>query len=276
MSDNYDEALEEIELMLDEPDDNDFVLDQMVWSFSRIQSFENCKHEWYLNYIEEASEDKRSNIFAEFGTFCHKILQKYLQFELEKEELLPYYEEYFDDEVTSICLMKGDMYSKLYEVGHDYFSHINIEREKLDIIGVEQEIVDTIGRYKVKGIIDLLYKEGDEYVIMDHKSARSPLTKGGKIQKNSIAKMEEYKRQLYLYAHLVQKKYGKFPKYLEWNFFRDNQMYRIEFKYREYIESLKWVQSVIEQIYEERKFAPHQDYFYCNHLCDFRTVCQYN
>lgn len=256
--------------------ENNFVLDQMIWSFSRIKSYENCKHEWYLNYIECVSEDKCSNVFAEFGTFCHLILQKYLNYELEKNELAEFYQEYFEDYVKTICFMKNDIQGNLYEAGLKYFQNINLDPKKLNIISVEQEYLDTIGNYKFRGIIDLLYKDGDDYVIMDHKSARSPLTKSNTVKKSCLEKVEEYKKQLYLYSMFVKNKLNKFPKYLEWNFFRDNKIYRIEFDINEYHKSLDWAKTTIDRIYQEDRFEPNQDFFYCSHLCDFRTICDYN
>ena len=256
--------------------DNDFILDQMIWSFSRLQSFENCKYEWYLNYIECENENKCSNIFAEFGTFCHMILQKYFNYELQKYELAEFYKEYYEDFVKTPCFMKNDMSSKLYDEGLKYFSNITLEPNKMDIISVEQEYIGTIGKYKFRGIIDLLYKDGNNFVIMDHKSARSPLTKNGIVQKSCVDKVKEYKRQLYLYSMFIYNKYGVYPKYLEWNFFRSNQIYRIYFDNNEYQESINWAQSVIDRIYQEDKFEPNQEFFYCSHLCDFRVSCDFN
>lgn len=256
--------------------DNDFLLDQMVWSFSRLQLFNSCKYEWYLHYIEDNCEDKSSNVYAEFGSFCHEILRKYFDYELEKHELADYYDEYFDDNVTSFCFSKTDVVGNLRVAGHDYFKNINIDRDKIKIICVEQLYTSDIDKYKFKGIIDLLYQEGDDYILLDHKSARSPLTKGGKIQKSQQKKFDDYKRQLYLYSKFVKEQYGKFPKYLEWNFFRDDKIYRIEFNEDDYNESIKWAKETIEAIYDEDSFKPSTDFFYCSNLCDYRVICKYS
>lgn len=57
-----------------------FLIDNMIWSFSRLNSFCICKYEWYLQYIEEA--EGTNNFYAEFGKFCHKILEMYAKVSL--------------------------------------------------------------------------------------------------------------------------------------------------------------------------------------------------
>lgn len=255
--------------------DNDFILDQMIWSFSRIKSFGNCPYEWYLNYID-CYPDKSKNIYGEFGGYCHKILEKYLNFELEKEELVPYYMEYFDDNVTSIVLSKYNPYDKLLEIGFNYFGNINLDPRKMDIIGVEQDFIVNLERYRFTGFIDVLYKEGDDFIVLDHKSCEYPLTKSGAPKKSKQEELVSFKRQLYLYSLYVKEKYGKYPKYLEWNFFREGKLYRIEFDEQELQESIDWALNSIKEIYNTVEFKPHKSYFYCNNLCDYRNDCKYN
>ena len=56
------------------------MIDNMVWSFSRLNSFKTCPYEWYLQYIEGISGE--DNFYAEFGSYCHKILEKYVRLRL--------------------------------------------------------------------------------------------------------------------------------------------------------------------------------------------------
>lgn len=253
--------------------DYNFMLDDMTWSFSRLSSFENCKYEWYLNYIEEC-DLKEDNIYAEFGSFCHKILEQYCKQILSKDELLPYYIEYFDDFVTRNPWNESTI-EKLYDYGFNYFGEINFDPEKMDIIGVEQEFEIPIGNHKLKGFIDLLYQENGDIIVCDHKSCEYPFTKKGTIKKGKEDKFDSFKKQLYLYSSFVKMKYGKFPKYLEWNFFRDSKMYRIEFDEDEYKSSVAWANEQIKNIYNTNDFEPNKSFFYCNNLCDFRGICEY-
>ena len=72
--------------MMDE--ELDFLLDTMTWSFSRLNSFYNCPHEWYERYV--MCQKGENGFFGEFGGCCHKILERYEKgeislFEIRKE-----------------------------------------------------------------------------------------------------------------------------------------------------------------------------------------------
>ena len=81
-----------------------FLIDNMIWSFSRLNSFCICKYEWYLQYIEEA--EGTNNFYAEFGKFCHKILEMYAKGELGLFELSDYFVEHYDEEVKEFVYHK--------------------------------------------------------------------------------------------------------------------------------------------------------------------------
>lgn len=249
------------------------ILDDMTWSYSRITSFENCPYEWYLHYIEEY-DDKAGNIYGEFGSFCHSILEQYLNFKLEKEELLAYYLEYFDDFVTRTPWNSAAV-DKLFGYGFDYFNEINFEPMSMDILGVEQKFEIELNGHKIKGFIDLVYRESDQIIVCDHKSCEYPFTKKGLLKKGSEEKFESFKKQLYLYSIFIKEKYGIYPISLEWNFFRENKKHRIEFNKAELDQTIEWIKSQIDEIYNTEDFKPKPSYFYCNNLCDFRGLCEY-
>ena len=219
-------------------------------------------------------KEKENNIYAEFGSFCHSILEQYFNLILTEEELLPYYIEYFDDFITRTPWNSKSV-DKLYDYGFAYFSNINYKPERMDILGVELKYNINIGGYNTMGYIDLVYKEGDDIVVCDHKSCECPIGKNGQPKKSSLEKFESFKKQLYLYSAYIKSQYGKFPKYLEWNFFRAGKRYRIEFNPTEFDKSILWANDIITEIYNTDVFVPNPTYFYCNNLCDFRNVCEF-
>lgn len=194
-------------------EDNSFILDNMVFSYSNLSTFCNCKNEWRLNYLE--CEEKKENVYAQFGSFCHKILEMFENEELKRDECLPYFEEYFDDNVTeNVLYPTGTAKDKLYAVGVEYFSGglDSLPISKYKVLGVEYECKFQIEQYNFIGYIDLLMEDSDgNIIILDHKSAEYPYGKNGKPKKSSIDKIEGYKRQLYLYAKAIYDKYGKYP-----------------------------------------------------------------
>ena len=70
----------------------------MTWSYSRITKYEVCKYAWLLTYIKNC--EKKGKFFAEYGSFIHQIMQKYLTGELKENELVDYYLENYLKELS--------------------------------------------------------------------------------------------------------------------------------------------------------------------------------
>jgi RecB family exonuclease len=246
----------------------DLILDDMVFSFSNLTLFAQCKKAWYLKYIEDRV--KCGNMYAQFGSFCHEILEMYCNEELPKDRLLEYYAEYFEEKVPLIC--ETASYDKYYGLGAEYFKKINLELNDYEVLGVEKEVRFEIDGRKFIGFIDLLLKSGNEIIVLDHKSSEFPYSKGGKIKKKCIEKVESYQKQLYLYSKAVYEEYGVYPTKLVWNYFKEKgQFDTVTFDKNVYNNALLWAKNVVDEIYREEDFAENKDYFYCNNLCDYRN-----
>ena len=80
-------------------------IDNMVWSFSRLNSFHTCKWMWYLSYMLNDKEREENGIFQEdkffslYGTFAHHIFEKYNKGELELWELYDYCNDNYELEI---------------------------------------------------------------------------------------------------------------------------------------------------------------------------------
>lgn len=253
----------------------DFLLENMRWSFSRLNLFHTCKRAWYNKYI--LCDYGISNMYSEFGSFCHEILEKYLKDELTKKELSEYFEEYFADNVTSIQLSKIDIYNKLFESGYDYFKNIDLNLKDFTTLGVEQKCDFKINDFKFTGFIDLLSQNNNtnKLYLIDHKSATFPFNLNGTVKKQNAKKFEEYKTQLYLYSAQVKKDYGKFPDYLCWNFFKSQKWKKISFNENEYDNAIKWAEETLSEIYKEEEFLPNIDFYFCNYICEYRNTCEF-
>ena len=247
----------------------------MVWSFSRLNSYYNCKHEWLNNYIN-CMEGKNS-CFAEFGSLCHEVLEKYCKGELSLFAVSEYYNNHFDDIVVDEFPPNNykDLRESYYESGLDYFDNIDLDLDNYEILGVEKEISFTVGDYQMMGYIDLLLRSKDtgNIIIVDHKSSNIKFTKGGKPYKKDTEHWQSFKRQLYLYAIPVIEEYGKVD-FLEWNMFRSKEIKRIPFSQEEFKEAQDWVIKTIDLIKQETEWSRKDDYdFYCNYLCGQRDNC---
>lgn len=241
----------------------------MEWSYSRINSFSDCPYGWFLKYI--LGLPKTPNFYSQYGKFMHTILQKYFNGELKKRELVSYYVSRFEARVT-MRPQRDSTYIKYYQDGLDYLSWFSWK--PCEVLGVEREVTYLIGGKPARGFIDLEENDGG-IILTDHKSADiKPKSTRKKPTKDDI-KLDEMFRQLYLYSKAVYKDYGKYPKLLRFNPFRNDEFIEEPFSKTKLEETENWAINQIEVITNNESWYPNIDYFYCNFLCDMRENCEY-
>lgn len=255
-------------------------IDSMVWSHSRITSYTQCPYSFYLRYIIDDDDQYLSegNYYAEVGIFVHSILEMIYNGELKYEDALNYFIDNFDDNV--FYETRQSVMDKTYEACADYFAEVDLDlTERADILGVELKIDTSIGEYKFTGYIDLLLrdKESGDIYIVDHKSSSYPFKQDGKsVKKKDQSNFLKYKHQMYLYCKYVFEVYGKYPKWIVWNHFKDGKFAKIPFNKAEYDEALEWYKNQIHTIECDNDFESNREFFYCTQLCNFRASCEYN
>lgn len=207
---------------------NKFIIDNMLWSFSRLNSFYNCPHEWYERYI--MCQHGESGFFGEFGSCCHSVLEGYAKGEISLFEISQAYENQFQETVVHDAPPNKyvDIRQSYFDKGLDYFDNIDLDLDKFEILGVEKEVRFEIAGKEFIGFIDLLLREKKtgKIIILDHKSASIKFLKNGKVSKSDQNHVTEFIRQLCLYAIPVIKDYGKVDE-LWWNLFKERKWLKI-------------------------------------------------
>lgn len=253
----------------------EFILDNITWSFSSIQSFDRCPYGWKLHYIDNAPQE--NNAFAQYGSFIHKILERFEKGELSIFELADEYVDHYAENVTYLFPKNKycDMDRMYYDQGLEYFQEIEMLDDKYEILGVEKQINTLINGNKFVGFIDLLLKDKEtgDIIVEDHKSAKLTFLKDGKISKKDERHFRDFKYQLLLYSKAVYEEYGKYPTTLKWNLFRLCRTLEVPFSLDEYNEALQWASESIDEIKQSSEFEPKPDDFFCNSLCSFRKIC---
>jgi hypothetical protein len=241
-------------------------LEDIKWSFSKLNLYDTCKYAFYLQYIQQNKGIE--NAFSQFGVCGHKILEKYSKNELEIFELSSEYKKIYSSIVTE--RFPPNKYKNLnnsyYESGLKYFD----EFEGFDdykTLGIEKEVNFVLDKYKFGGFIDLVLEDKDNnIIIVDHKS-KSKMDKKEK---------EKYLKQLYLYSIPLIEEYQKYPKYLKFNMFRFQEWVTKEFDIKKLEETKKWAIYTIENIFSEEKWLPKSSEYFCKFICSFRNgVCEY-
>lgn len=239
-----------------------------TYSFSKIHHFYDCPLSFYHHYyLEDKTEETHGT--SEFGSFVHNILEKYEKGELDLKDLSSYYEDNYEDNVKSnFVLFLGKNFSKdfaydYYISGLNYFSEFE-GFEDWKILEAEYEFTMVIeNKFIFTGKIDLIAEDTDgNIIICDHKSKK---------KFNSKKERAEYAKQLYLYSLAVKEKYGKFPKKLIFNMFRDNKIEEIDFDIDEYEKTMQWLKDSVNEIEECMDFYANKDTFYCLNFCEYRN-----
>jgi len=255
-----------------------FIIDTMVWSFSRLSSYHQCPYGFYLKYVECNSGEP--NFFAQYGSFVHKILEMYEKEELYLFEISSYYEEHFLESVTCDAPPNKyiDVKQTYYDKGLEYLNDIDLMLDRYEILGIEKEVKFIIGGYEMVGYIDLLLKDREtgEITVLDHKSASIKFKKDGQVSKKDEGHILNFKRQLYLYSKAVIEEYGIQPKYLSWNLFKEQKWLTVEFNESEYQEAIKWAEDTVNMIENDTTWFPNPSRYFCWNICDMRNcACEY-
>ena len=246
------------------------LFDDWVWSYSRLQSFCQCPWGFAQRYLlGDRTGLSEGNFYSAYGSLVHELHERWYKGELEKSRIIPEFLNGF----IALPDMKPERRSRYLASGLKYFSNDIFTPEK--IIGVEKRVRFHTGPYRFQGIIDLLYEENGGLVILDHKS-HDLRPRSGRIRPTAgDQELDEYLRQLYLYAHACRELGLGSVKKLVFNCFKSG--IRVEEPYSAAAElaAVNWAIDVIHQIEETTSFLPMPDWFFCRNLCDSRGICDY-
>lgn len=248
------------------------LIDDMTWSYSRIETFNDCPYRFFLRYIKRYTDDDR--FYANYGSFIHKILERYYNGELTKKDMLTTFLIDFKKEVKGMR-PKESTVQKYISAGCDYLKSFSPFPFKM--IAVEKKVEFKIGDYNFVGYIDYLgYDEDGSICIVDNKSR--DLKPRSNREKPTLKDMELDKmlRQLYLYSVAIEQEYGVLPKLLCFNCFKSGVFIKEQFDMQKYEEAKQWAIESIEKISNAEDFEPNQDFFSCFYICGVSDHCSYD
>ena len=134
----------------------------------------------------------------------------------------------------------------------------------------EEEINLVLPDYILQGVIDLIEGQGDTIEIVDYKTGPKPDIKG------HPERVEHYRKQLEIYAYLIEKRYGKKV--------RRMHLYYTNCQNEDPLITFEWTRSAIdttvEEISETIRKIEHRDFegdvtnSYACTFCDMRYVCK--
>lgn len=246
---------------------SDFIINDMVFSFSRLSSFYQCKYQFYLQYIK--CEEGENNFFAEYGSLIHNILEQYAKGELESYELSTVYKNEYNRAIIHPAPPNKfvNLSQSYYKAGLKYLNSFE-DFGDYEILDVEKEWNFKINNIKLTGFNDLLVRDRNGKLhVIDHKSSDLKTAKS--------KKAKEYWRQMYLYSIPIKEEYGEYPIQLHINAFRKQQWFTIDFDDKEIDNVKQWVIDTVELIRNEEEWNPTVNEFFCSFLCNHRNTCKY-
>lgn len=249
------------------------ILDNMVWSFSRVNAYDYCPYSWYLRYIEK--RDTVGSFYAENGKAVHEVLELVTKGEISIYDAPIVYLDKFNNIVNTV---KKSIMDKTFDSCIEYLS--TLDENVLDgyeIVGSEIKVNFKVGKYNFVGYIDLLLKDcNGDLIIVDHKSSEPFLKKNGEPYAGTKKMYEGYVRQLYLYSIAVKQIYGKYPVKLVFNHFKANgKRTVVEWTEDGCAEAKKWAIDTIRKIYKDKRFDAITKTGFCYRLCEYRYDCVY-
>lgn len=249
------------------------LIQDMVWSYSRIKAFIDCPYRWYLKYIRHPGEHGKDMFFSDYGSFVHELIASFYAGEKTAAQVHIEYLTQFGDRVKGFA-PNGTVYANYFLDGSNYLKSIKPSKHK--VIAVEQKVSTTVNGIPFVGYIDRIdMTEYGELLLIDNKSRT--LKQRSKKQKPTKADIEldDYLRQLYIYSAFMKDRFGKFPSKLCFNCFRSQLMIEEPFNQDAFEDTLKWASDAVHQIEDETKFRPNMDYFKCRYLCEMNDNCDY-
>lgn len=155
----------------------------LLWSWSRFNSYHNSPFEYFLKYIKHVAEDRQDCIYTTTGGLSHDIMEKLYTNQIEYNDMDSCFEDAwltagiadlkFDRNDSEKNKKISDKYYK--NLKHFFNNHIKIPYK----LQIEQFITIKIGKNVFQGYIDAVFKDADgNYNILDWKT--SSIYKGEK------------------------------------------------------------------------------------------------
>lgn len=243
----------------------------MVWSYSRIKSFDDCPYGWYLKYVYQLPQDKRK-FFSSYGSLIHRLIEKYLSGTETKDSLITEYLLGFSE--ISKFAPGSKIRQSYFRDGLRYLK--SMTKLPCAVVTLEEYVEFEIQGIRFHGYIDCVGRTDDGLVIVDHKSRTlKPRSNRAKPTKSDEL-LDEYLAQLYLYAKAVKEKYGEFPISLWLNCFRSGLVIQEPFDNEKYERAQEEFAQKAKKIVEVKDFPPNWEFFKCNYLCDMSKECEYH
>lgn len=256
---SYDEILSQIENQKIEQEKE--LEEEPTFSVSQFNTYNRCPRIYRYNYVYKIPTPPKP--YFDFGSTIHSVIEDLSKKikdgeEVSLDDALKLLDAHWKNKGYSTELEERQAKDEAKEVLKLFLEEQAEITSK--IVGIEKQFTITLDGHHILGYIDRIDQDGDDYIIIDYKTAKTPLSE------NKLR--EDF--QLLTYDMAVQTLFGKRPKKVGLWFLRSNKKVMIEPK-DEDIEKIK------EEILETIKGIMKEDFkptpgWVCQN-CDYRLLC---
>lgn len=249
----------------------------MIYSYSRLSTFEKCPYKFKLKYIEKIPPEIEQTIEAHLGKSVHDTLEWIYNTKLKSstvpniDETITHYSKTWGDTISPTCLIvKPDLTFKDYfNQGVHFILNYYTKNQPFNdgTIECEKRIVfslDSNNEFKIQGFIDRLAKNPttNTFEIHDYKTGNSMPT-----QKNL-----DTDKQLALYSIAIKQEHGQhIPVSLIWHYLAHNQKLTSQ-RTNQQLQNLKLQTIKLIQQIESTENFPAAPSALCD-WCEYQNMC---
>ena len=244
------------------------LIEDMTWSYSRLNSFNSCPEAWFLKYIKGQPEEEM--FYSSFGKLIHEILEGYYKGKIKQSDMLMEFLTRFSSDVSG---EQPDIkiVDKYIDGAASYLS--DFQPLPYEMLDVEKFVRFKIGEKNFVGVIDYIGSDNGKLCIVDNKSGDIRPRSKRKYPTQKDMELDEKLRQLYLYSTAIMDEFGRFPDKLCFNCFRTGVLVEEPFVLDRYNDTVEWALEEIDKIENEEVFIADPEFFKCKWICGFNSSC---
>lgn len=260
-----------------------------LYSFSKLDTFHNCKRNYYYNYI--LKQRGGDSIYSFLGTVVHELTQNMIEKNISNEQAIELFIQAVDDaEMLDLPWISENVKNNYVTcITHFLENFVPVEN---NTIRIEDKFEIEINGIILRGFIDLWYRIKNKIYIIDLKTST-------KFSKKDFPKKA---RQLLLYAIALSEKYPDYEITLQFNMLKyvlingklkeRNKLGILDDDFSDGIievdvndESIQEVKDYVvntvnsineinknDIVYWDMDYNPSVDFF-CKNLCSHRSKC---
>jgi len=243
------------------PDHTEVINENFIYSSSQFSTYNICPRTYQYHYVYRIPTAAKS--YFDLGANVHSVIEEVTKKikageEVTQEQMIKILDKEWNPKGFESKLHERRSYEEAKQMLTTFLEEQKQTRS--EIVDIEKEFTVKIDNIQVRGRIDRIDKQGDDFVVIDYKTS-----------KESLSAMDlRQDPQLITYTLVVENLYGKRPKSVGWWFLRSNRKVMSEVKDEDLQKVKQQMLSIVASI-KKGDFHPTPGWV-CQR-CDYTTIC---